>query len=146
MDFFARFTNNIDADLERNWSSWNYGQEGFSGTREELTDAINECIDNERAFWISGFGLEGRELADALRNDRIRELYAGYWVLVDNREGEGISTIWLSAGTLDAAIAEARNEDLYCDGYTMDVANWQPTVVYREFNAQFGRELVIMQA
>lgn len=146
MDFFARFTNNIDADLERNWSSWNYGQEGFSGSREELTDTINSCLENEREFWISGFALQGRELADALRNGRIRELSAGYWVLVDDREGEGISTIWLSAGTLDAAIAEARNEDLYCDGYTMDVANWQPTIVYREYSEAFGREMIIMQA
>ena len=146
MDFFARFTNNIDADLERNWSSWNYGQQGFEGSREELVDAINGCLESEQAFWISGFLLEGRELSDALRNGRIRELYAGYWVLVDDREGDGISTIWLSAGNLESAITEARSADLYCDGYTMDVANWQPVVVYREYNAEFGREMVILQA
>lgn len=146
MDFFARFTNHIDADLERNWSSWNYGQEGFKGDREALVNAIESALVEERQFWISGFGLEGKELRDALRYDRIRELSPNYWVLVDDREGEGISTIWLNATNLESAIEEARSADLYCDGYTMDVANWQPTIVYREYSEAFGREMIIMQA
>ena len=146
MDFFARFTNHIDDDLARNWSSFNYGQEGFAGDREALVNAIESAIESDSAFWISGFSLEGRELRDALRYDRIRELSPNYWVLVDDREGTGISTIWLNANNLQGAIEEARRADLYCDGYTMDVANWQPVVVYREFSEAFGREMIILQA
>ena len=73
MDFFARFTNHIDDDLARNWSSFNYGQEGFAGDREALVNAIESALESDSAFWISGFSIEGRELREALRYNRIRE-------------------------------------------------------------------------
>lgn len=140
MQYFVRFTNHIEQDIQRNWSSWNYGQRGFEGTYAELREAIAKAIDEDCAFEISGLELWGR---DATRQ-AYGELYPNYWVAIDNREGAGISTVMLDAEDLEGAIAEARRSDLYCDGYTLDCDNWAPVVVYREDAPAFGCEMVIL--
>lgn len=103
--FIARKSNHIQEDIKRNWSSWNFGEEGFTGTYDELQAAMKEAISSERGFWISGFELWG----DDIKNADIRELYEGYWVLVDNVNGygQGIFGTELSAKTLEEAITES---------------------------------------
>jgi hypothetical protein len=140
MKYFVRFTNHIEQDLARNWSSWNYGQRGFTGTYAELREAITEAIDEDRAFEISGLELWGRDAARASYG----ELYPNYWVVIDDREGTGISTVELDATDLESAINEARRADLYCDGKFLDVENWQPVIVYREAAPQFDCEMIIL--
>ena len=55
MIYLARKSNHIEEDMKRNWSSWNFGSEGFEGTKQELDNAIQEAIENDSSFWISGF-------------------------------------------------------------------------------------------
>lgn len=43
--FIARQSSHIQEDIARNWSSWNFGNDGFEGTEEELNEAIEEAKD-----------------------------------------------------------------------------------------------------
>ncbi|MDD5353371.1 MAG: hypothetical protein PHS93_09445, partial [Candidatus Omnitrophica bacterium] len=99
--YFIRKSEYIEDDLRRGWSSWNYGQEGFKGTKEELDKAINNITD-KNPLWISGFDLYPKDIKDA----DIRELYPDYWVLVDKTKGEGIFVNSLEATNKIDAIDE----------------------------------------
>jgi hypothetical protein len=103
--FIARLSNHIQEDIKRNWSSWNFGECGFRGTYDELQAAMKEAIEDGSSFMISGFELFG----DEIKNADIRELYDGYWVLVDNVNGNGpgIFGTELSAETIEEAIKES---------------------------------------
>jgi hypothetical protein len=115
--FIARYSENIQEDIKRNWSSWNFGQLGFEGTEEELKEKMQNAINEETSFDISGFELWGNDILNA----DIRELYAGYWVLVDNvNTPEGLSCIDLDASNLEEAITEAKSKDYTGDGQSFD--------------------------
>ena len=84
-EYYVRFSDHIDDDMKRGWSSWNFGSGGFEGTKEELEKAKKEAIENEDSFTISEYELWGDEIKKA----DIRELYPNYWVLVDNVNASG---------------------------------------------------------
>jgi len=118
--FIARYSENIQEDIKRNWSSWNFGQLGFEGTKAELNEAMQSAIENETSFDISGFELWENDI----RNADIRELYAEYWVLVDNVNSPGgLSCINLDASTLEEAIAEAKVLNYTGDGQSFNAKN-----------------------
>lgn len=118
--YIIRFSNHINEDMQRNWSSWNYGQEGLNCTEEKLEAIKENAIANNEPIFISGFELWGDEIA----NSDIRELYPNYWVLVDTTRGEGLScSIIPNAETTEQAIAAFSNgfrpameegETVYC--------------------------------
>jgi len=115
--YLARKSDNIQEDIKRNWSSWNFGQLGFEGTEEDLKEKMQNAINEETSFDISGFELWGNDILNA----DIRQLYAGYWVLVDNvNSPEGLSCIDLDASNLKEAIREAKSKDYTGDGQSFD--------------------------
>jgi hypothetical protein len=69
--YYARQATNIQADIERGWSSWSFGGEGFRGTREELEAAIEE----------EGTKYEEEDLAllDAAKNNDWEDYYTDYY-------------------------------------------------------------------
>ena len=83
--YLVRYSDHIQDDIKRNWSSWSFGGDGFEGTEQELLEAKSYAIENEMSFDISGFELWGNDIEKA----DIRELYSNYWVLVDNVNAEG---------------------------------------------------------
>lgn len=116
--FIARQSNHIQEDIKRNWSSWNFGQDGFEGTYDELKAAIQEARDNDSCFCISGFELWGSDI----KNADIRELYSNYWVLVDNVNGHGAGIFGteLKAETLEEAITESASAFYFGEGVRFD--------------------------
>ena len=121
MEYIARKSNHIQEDIKRNWSSWNFGEEGFKGTREELEISMQKAIDNDSSFWISGFDLWENEI----KNADIRELYNDYWVLVDNVNAKGfLSCLQLDSETLEDAINEINNQQFNGDGQYFDSNNF----------------------
>ena len=116
--YVARMSDNIQSDIERGWSSWNFGQEGLSATEEQIDTWKEEAIENDQPFCISGFELWGDDIANA----DIRELYEGYWVLVDNVNARGgLSCIDLEAETLEDAIKEVESRtDYWGEGQSFD--------------------------
>ena len=120
--YIVRFSNHINSDIKRNWSSWSFGQEGFEGTEEELQEAIQETIDNDGEFYISGFDICGSKL----KNADIRELYQNYWVLVDPSFENGLACNTLDAETLEEAIQEVSAPDFdieYGKGQCVNCSN-----------------------
>jgi 8-oxo-dGTP pyrophosphatase MutT (NUDIX family) len=97
--YFIRYSNNIEEDLKRGWSSWNFGGDGYEGTKDNLVDEINEIKDSEEGgeFQISGFNVwidKDSDISvnkDAIYVDdhEIKELYDNYWVVVDNVNAKG---------------------------------------------------------
>lgn len=116
--YVARMSDNIQSDIERGWSSWNFGLFGLSATEEQIDTWKEEAIENDQPFCISGFELWGDDIANA----DIRELYEGYWVLVDNvNAANGISGIALDAENIEQAIEEANNRtDYFGEGVCFD--------------------------
>lgn len=115
--FIARKSDHIEADIKRNWSSWNFGQDGFRGTREELDVYLSECTDRSAVF-ISGFEI----YADAVKGFEFGELYPGYWVAIDRTNAAfGISGIELDAESIQDAIKEATERtDYFGQGVCFD--------------------------
>ena len=115
--YIVRQSEHIHKDVQRNFSSWNYGQLGFEGTENELKASMDEAFRNDHSFDISGFEL----WEDEIHNADIRELYDGYWVLVDNTRGFGLSCNILDSETLTDAIEEVRTNDIELgEGETVD--------------------------
>lgn len=120
--FIVRKSDHIQEDLERNWSSWNYGLEGLNCSEEQLESWKQEAIDNETPLYISGYELWGDDIANA----DIRELYENYWVLVDLTRGEGLSCNILECETLAEAVSIVTDKDFRIDlgeGDTVDCSN-----------------------
>jgi hypothetical protein len=115
--FIARKSNHIEADIKRNWSSWNFGQDGFKGTREELNEYLATCTDSSAVF-ISGFEI----YADAVKGFEFGELYPGYWVAIDRVNAPvGLSAVELDADNLQDAIKEAaERSDYFGQGVCFD--------------------------
>ncbi|MBV7534038.1 hypothetical protein [Chitinophaga sp. sic0106] len=125
--FIARKSNNIQEDIKRNWSSWNFGEGGFEGTRTELDAYLATATDNHSVS-VSGFEI----YPDLIREFEFAELYAGYWVAVDNVNAKnGLSCIYLDAETREDAIAEATaRTDYWGDGDSFDAT--EATLVFSE--------------
>lgn len=101
--YIVRFSNHIEEDIKRNWSSWNFGEEGFEGTKEELEEELDKLDEDDcNSFWISGFEIYYRDL----RTTTIKELYKNYWVVVDNEFEYGLACNTLEAESLEEAIEE----------------------------------------
>lgn len=115
--FIARKSNHIQEDIKRNWSSWNFGRDGFTGTREELDAYLAGCTMCSAVF-ISGFEI----YADAVKGFEFGELYPGYWVAIDRTNASfGISGIELNSEDLQEAIAEATERtDYFGEGVCFD--------------------------
>ena len=115
--FIARKSNHIQEDIARNWSSWNFGEGGFCGTREDLDEYLATCSDS-RACFISGFEI----YADSVKSYEFGELYSGYWVAIDRVNASvGISGIELDADNLQDAIKEATGRtDYFGQGICFD--------------------------
>jgi hypothetical protein len=115
--FIARKSDHIQEDIKRNWSSWNFGQDGFKGTRDELNAYLSTCTDNSAVF-ISGFEI----YADAVKGFEFGELYENYWVAIDRVNAPvGLSAVELSADNLHDAIKEAtERSDYFGQGICFD--------------------------
>jgi hypothetical protein len=118
--FIARKSNHIQADIKRNWSSWNFGEGGFRGTREDLDNYLAECTDSSAVF-ISGFEI----YADAVKGFEFGELYENYWVAIDRVNAPvGLSAVELDADNLQDAIKEATSRtDYFGQGICFDARN-----------------------
>lgn len=118
--YIARLSRHIHDDIIRNWSSWNFGIDGFNGTYDDLKNAMKEALDNDDSFYISGFDLYGLDIVKA----DIRQLYENYWVLVDTVNGGGGSVgifgTALEADSLKEAIKESKEVDYSGQGYKFD--------------------------
>ncbi|MBA4167456.1 MAG: hypothetical protein H0X41_07940 [Chitinophagaceae bacterium] len=125
--YIARTSEFINEDIARNWSSWNYGQEGFEGTRTELDEKISS-LEEDETMWFSGFEMTAKEL----RNSTIRELYENYWVLVDQEFKDGIAGVELEADTLEEAIKKMKNSWVGGQGVKFDTKDAK--LVYSEDN------------
>ena len=113
--YYVRFSDHIDEDLKRGWSSWNFGEEGLSATEEQIDAWKEEATENDQPFCISGFELWGDDIANA----DIRELYPGYWVVVDNFNAQGgLSGHQLPEGleTLEDVLNEIKSKKGKYDG------------------------------
>lgn len=110
----ARFSKHIQEDIQRNWSSWNFGEEGLKCDEEQLEAWKEEAINENIPLCISGFELWGNEIEEA----DIRELYPNYWVLVDNTNGfgDGLFGTPLKSSRLEDAIKEAEKADYSGEG------------------------------
>jgi len=117
MPFVARYSNHIQEDIKRGWSSWNFGQEGIETTQDKLDEYIESCYETGDGLSISGFDLFGHDL----RNADIRELYEGYFVLVDDRFSSCIAGIPLNSMNLNDAITESLDGDYSGCGICIDV-------------------------
>lgn len=115
--FIARQSDHIEADIKRNWSSWNFGEEGFEGTREELDEEL-EKVSDENSFLVSGFEVWPHNKDEF----EFGELYENYWVAIDRINArEGLSGIELDAETLEDAIEEANSRtDYWGDGQSFN--------------------------
>jgi hypothetical protein len=113
MQFIARQSKHIQSDIQRNWSSWNFGQDGFIGTREEL-DEFLELATDDLPVCVSMFEIYKCDI----KKYKFGELYENYWVVIDNENAsEGLSGILLNALDLDSAIIEAnRRLDYFGEG------------------------------
>ena len=114
--FVYRQSNHIQSDIKRNWSSWNFGQEGFKGTKREL-DAKIDGITDDSPFWISGFDLYPQNISES----KFGELYENYWVLIDTRD-YGLSCIELDSEDLESAKTEAKAIGALGDGERFDAS------------------------
>jgi hypothetical protein len=114
--FVARQSQHIKDDITRGWSSWNFGQDGFEGTSEELGEAL-EAISDEMPLFISGMEIWPSNKAEF----EIKQLYPNYWVVVDNENAAGgLSCVELSSENLKDAIEESATADYFGDGDSFD--------------------------
>lgn len=134
--YYVRFSDYINEDLERGWSSWNFGQDGIEATEEVMDRYIEEVKNGDGPIYISGFEI----WADDLERCEIKELYPGYWVLVDNVNANGgISGHILPDGleTLEDILNEVKeNSTTYCgwgEGDTISSLE-NATVIYSKEN------------
>jgi hypothetical protein len=115
--FVARRSDHIEEDTKRNWSSWNFGENGFTGTKQKLIKKL-ETVTDEHPVTISGFEIWPHN-KEAFR---FGELYKNYWVIIDTINAQnGLSCIILKADNLEDATNEALNRrDYWGDGASFD--------------------------
>lgn len=114
--FIARKSDHIQEDIKRNWSSWNFGQDGFKGTREDLDEYLATATEEETVC-ISGFEMTTLDL----KRTEFGELSENYWVVIDQRFMNSIAGTELKAETIEEAIQEISNwVDYTGDGIAFD--------------------------
>lgn len=115
MKYIIRKSAHIQEDIQRNWSSWNFGEEGVKASSEdELITILEKQIEVYGCAFISGFQLT--ELDDC----EFGELYPGYWVMIDDRFTGGLAGTELKADNLEDAKAEGLTASTFGDGYSFD--------------------------
>ena len=107
MKYYIRQTEFLKEDLERGWSSWNFGQEGIECTEEELEEKIQALKKEEiQTIEISGFEI----WKDQLNQFELGELYPNYWVVKDNENcWGGLACCEIEASTDEEALKIAKN-------------------------------------
>ncbi len=108
--YYLRYSNYIEEDLKRNWSSWSFGQLGFNGTKAQLDNYI-ESVTDENPISISGFDIYPIDID----NFRFGELYPNYWVVIDNvNANNGLSAHLLPSTLLNVSDALSFIEENKC--------------------------------
>lgn len=124
---YIRVSEHIEEDMERGWSSWNFGLEGFSGSKDDLLIEIQSIAEHGGEFWLSGFNIwidESTKMDDSfgvvfVDDYEIRELYENYWVAVDRVNAVyGLSAHELpeSLETIEDIISEIKDNPAKYDG------------------------------
>lgn len=124
---YVRVSEHIDEDLKRGWSSWSFGLEGFSGSKDDLLTEVREIAERGGEFRLSGFNIwidESTKLDDGfgvvfVDDYEIRELYGNYWVAVDRINAvNGLSAHELPEvlQTIDDIVNEVKNNQAKYDG------------------------------
>lgn len=139
----ARYSAHIEDDIKRNWSSWNFGAEGFVGTKQELDAKLNDVRKNGSVFTISAMDIYQEDID----NWKFGELYKNYWVAIDTR-GKGISTHVLEATTINEALKEVATTSVFDgtgDGVFIDMQaeDTNPEVIYSQFpKGEWGLHII----
>jgi hypothetical protein len=117
--YVARKSNYIQEDIKRNWSSWNFGEDGFEGSYAELNEYLASTTD-ENPIWISGFEIYPNQV----KSFKFGELRNNYWVAIDRINAKnGLSAISLKAASLKDAINEAQcRSDYFGNGISFDAS------------------------
>lgn len=102
MNYYIRQSEHIQEDLKRGWSSWNFGEDGFFGTEEELENYLDGCKGNTPAM-ISGFEI----FEDQQSEFEFGELHPGYWVVKDQDFSDSLACNKMESSTLQEAISDA---------------------------------------
>lgn len=140
---YIRFTDHINEDLKRGWSSWNFGQDGFRGSAQDLAEVIEKAIKEDSYFAISGFDIYPEDI----KTTAFGELMPGYWVVIDtlNSGTEALSCHSIDAGSVeDVLSAMADPASPYSgtgDGNTVDAARAE--IVYEGVSDK--RQFVILR-
>lgn len=133
MTYLVRTSEYIKEDLERGWSSYNFGEDGITGSLDTVDEVIQKTLDADGVLMISETEIyfvdyevkafkqrqDGKwEHEFALKNDvgkeyRVRELYKDYWVYVDPEFEGSIAADRLPCDSLEEAIAIVEGEDRY---------------------------------
>lgn len=142
--YLVRFSEYIESDIERGWSSWNFGTQGFEGTFEELVEFLEERRGSDimisgMSEWVEEdaeveFDWEGGKRVVYFADCEIRELYANYWVVVDrvNLDAGELSCIYLNADNDADAIEEgiSLKNTAWGDGESFDPSDYE--LIYSE--------------
>ena len=121
MKFVARQSEDIQDDIKRNWSSWNFGLGGFNGTYEELQEYL-ATITDENCITISHLDIYTHNI----KSFEFGELYENYWVVIDRMNArDGLSAISLDSDNLQDAIEEAKTGAYFGDGIGFDAKDYK---------------------
>jgi len=107
MKYYIRQTEFLKEDLERGWSSWNFGKEGIECTEEEFEQKLEDLKENKREYiYISGFEIYKTDL----KNTRFGQLKENYWVVIDDQNcWGGLACCEIEASTDEEALEIAKN-------------------------------------
>jgi len=121
--YYLRFSEHIQEDLKRGWSSWNYGADGVWMTEEELEALYESSLKicesegsemEEIALYISEFELTHEKFVNLYKRDLIRPLYwqgeRGYFVVVDENYANSLAAVELEVASLEEAIETVEKE------------------------------------
>lgn len=108
--FVARQSNHINEDLKRQWSSWNFGQDGFEGTFDEL-QAYLASADDSFPAQVSMFEIYPGQQSQF----EFGELYPNYWVVKDTRF-QGVAVNALPFSNLQDCINFMNTNPSFCGG------------------------------
>lgn len=147
MNYLVRFSDYIEEDIKRGWSSWNFGAGGFEGDFDELVEFLEERRGSD--IMISGLNdwiEEDEEIVSDWEDGKrvvyfadceIRELYTNYWVVVDrvNLDPGELSCIYLEADNDADAIEEgiSLKNSAWGDGESFDPEYYE--LIYSENGA-----------
>lgn len=115
--YYIRRSGHIEDDFKRNWSSWNFGGDGFEGTKKEFYDYLASSTDRN-PISLSGFDIP----PDRIKEYEFGELYPGYWVAIDRINArEGLSAHYfdvegIGAKNIDDILTEVQKKPYRYDG------------------------------